>query len=272
LQAFLKKEEEGMPECGADETDDETEASYAEVWHEEYGQQEPTEGGNQTAPSAGSEERATPPTTASSPEEEAYKAWLQHCVRKRKHVYSVDLSTGDCTCPDRVMVGFVCKHIFRALQERGKGFADLPKGALDTPTLSCDWDLIYRVRIEHLRKRKRDPMASGSLGLEEEEVSLPKTQFYHRPANLEGHTPPAPAPVPCSMVDDGDVEGIAEEMDSPQPEEDESNEEVSAADARARIKHDKSEYAELHMGFLGSCYARKYQCLLLYNVFLTRFL
>mmetsp|Transcript_30804 Transcript_30804/g.51813 ORF Transcript_30804/g.51813 Transcript_30804/m.51813 type:complete len:152 (-) Transcript_30804:66-521(-) len=150
MQAFLEKEDEGIHEREADETDDQTEASYAEVWHEEYGQQEPTEGGNQTTSSAGSEEGATPPTTASSPEEEAYKAWLQDCVRERKHVYTVDLSTGDCTCPDRVMVGFVCKHIFRALQERGKGFADLPKGVLDTPTLSCDWEVIGRARLEHL--------------------------------------------------------------------------------------------------------------------------
>jgi uncharacterized Zn finger protein len=98
-------------------------------------------------------------------------------VHQREHVHTVDLSTGECTCPDRVMVGFVCKHIFRALQERGLKFTDLPQRVLDAPTLSCDWELIQRVTREHARKRKQNPTEEEE-GSEEAVGGLPK--FFHR--------------------------------------------------------------------------------------------
>lgn len=64
-------------------------------------------------------------------ENDEFEKWAKECKAQDKHVYITNIITGECSCPDRSTVGYVCKHIFRALHISGKTFLDLPRSVTD---------------------------------------------------------------------------------------------------------------------------------------------
>lgn len=60
--------------------------------------------------------------------------------------YLTNIRMGTCSCPDRVVVGFVCKHLFCALQHAGKDISALPKTVTEAPHLCVDLEIIQRDR------------------------------------------------------------------------------------------------------------------------------
>mgnify|MGYP006908574857 FL=1 len=58
------------------------------------------------------------------------------------HVYDTCVTQGTCTCPDREVAGYVCKHLFCALMEMDGKFTDLPSHLVNAPHLSIDVDVV----------------------------------------------------------------------------------------------------------------------------------
>jgi hypothetical protein len=61
---------------------------------------------------------------------------------ENNRTYITNIVDGTCSCPDRVMVGFICKHLFRAVHEAGKDISCLPKSILEAPHLSIDHEAL----------------------------------------------------------------------------------------------------------------------------------
>ena len=63
-------------------------------------------------------------------------------LNESKKSYETNIISGTCTCPDRVVVGFICKHLFRSLQESGKDMSALPKSVTEAPHLTVDHEVL----------------------------------------------------------------------------------------------------------------------------------
>ena len=61
---------------------------------------------------------------------------------ENERTYITNIVDGTCSCPDRVMVGFICKHLFRAVHEAGKEISCLPKTILEAPHLCIDYEAL----------------------------------------------------------------------------------------------------------------------------------
>ena len=81
-------------------------------------------------------------------EKEQFERWVEDCKKKQEHVYITNVVTGECSCPDQSTVGYVCKHLFRALQLSGKTMLDLPSSVVNAPHLSNDVEVCRTAFID----------------------------------------------------------------------------------------------------------------------------
>ena len=120
--------------------------------------------------------------------------------------YVTNISSGTCTCPDRVVVGFVCKHLFRALELAGKGFDSLPKSVREAPHLSIDMDIIHRSNcvMEGVVERSAENERDGDGGHME---SARGGQAHEKADFSESPDTDTPAPATeCSNIETRETE------------------------------------------------------------------
>ena len=77
--------------------------------------------------------------------DESFEGYLRKMDRDHSY-YLTNIVLGTCSCPDRVVVGFICKHLFRALQNAGKDINSLPKSVTEAPHISVDREILRRDR------------------------------------------------------------------------------------------------------------------------------
>lgn len=95
-----------------------------------------------------------------------------------RHLYAACVADGTCTCPDRLIAGFVCKHLFRALLELKLLFTDLPKSMVDAPHLS----------IDHFCVKQHEYAMEGVTGCSDE---MTGADMDTTAEEFAGHTKPA---------------------------------------------------------------------------------
>eukprot|EP00959_Pyramimonas_sp_CCMP1952_P044566 931087-Pyramimonas_sp.AAC.1 len=80
------------------------------------------------------------------PEEEYNKHFREYVQQLEctKRTHETNIVLGTCTCPDREVVGFVCKHLFRALELSGKDINSLPRHVTEAPHLTLDHEALER--------------------------------------------------------------------------------------------------------------------------------
>jgi len=72
---------------------------------------------------------------------ESFEEFLK-TLGEKERTNITNIVDGTCSCPDRVMVGFICKHLFRAVHEAGKEISYLPKTILEAPHLCIDYEAL----------------------------------------------------------------------------------------------------------------------------------
>lgn len=92
----------------------------------------------------GVEEGDSDDAAGRNPAEEpgSFAEYVQAQQDSLEHTYLVSLSDGTCTCPDRTVGGYICKHLFRALALSDHCFKSLPAHVRKAAHLSIDHDAI----------------------------------------------------------------------------------------------------------------------------------
>ena len=116
-----------------------------------------------------------------------YQGWLKRCQEEHRHYYVTNIHTGECWCPDRTMVGSICKHLMSGLHMSGKTMLDLPWSVINAAQLSNDEEVCKGVRMDV----RRDTMVvNPSKG------SSPDTEACEYPLQDDGPPPSPPSTTP----------------------------------------------------------------------------
>ena len=123
-------------------------------------------------------------------ESTTFQGWLKRCVEEQRHFYLTNIHTGECACPDRSMVAYICKHLMRGLHMSGNTMMDLPWSVVNAAHLCNDVEACKGVRMGV----RRDTMVvNPSKG------SSPDTEACEYPLQDDG-PPPSPPSSPSPVA------------------------------------------------------------------------
>ena len=73
---------------------------------------------------------------------DSFAEYLSEHKGSEHHTYLVSVTQGTCTCPDRVVSGYICKHLFKALDLSNQSFTSLPEHVRNAAHLTIDYEVI----------------------------------------------------------------------------------------------------------------------------------